>query len=102
VDRVEGRSWFQSEGPLIAKARVCSLGCVFSGGATPGHTRANALAEIPPPWLPPWQSKAVIIKIYIKIIFTALADATIELSMPCHEQLTGADTVCFMFVSSLT
>src|SRR6218665_862469 len=22
VDRVEGRSWFQSEGPMIAKARV--------------------------------------------------------------------------------
>jgi len=21
-----------------------------SGGATPGHGRANALAEIPPPW----------------------------------------------------
>ena len=22
VDRVEGRSWFQSEGPMIAKARI--------------------------------------------------------------------------------
>jgi len=74
------------------------LGCVFSGGATPGHTRANALAEIPPPW----QSKAVIIKTYVKIIFTALADATNELSMPCHEQLTGPDTACFMIVLSLT
>jgi len=24
VDRVEGRSWFQSEGPITAKARVCN------------------------------------------------------------------------------
>src|SRR6218665_236906 len=24
VDRVEGRSWFQSEGPVTAKARVCN------------------------------------------------------------------------------
>jgi len=35
----------------------------LSGGATPGHARANALAEISPPW----QSKVVIIKLYIKI-----------------------------------
>jgi len=24
----------------------------ISGGATPGHVKANALAELPPPWLP--------------------------------------------------
>jgi len=59
---------------------------LHSGGATPGRPRANALAEIPPPWL---QSKVVIIKLYL----TALADATIDLSMPCHEQRTGAATV---------
>src|SRR6218665_3624720 len=57
------------------------------------HTRANALAEMPPPWLPPWQSKVVIINLYIKIFFTALAAATNDLSMPCHDQKTGAATV---------
>src|SRR6218665_508135 len=38
-------------------------GASSSGGATPGCARANALAEIPPPW----QSKVEIIKLYIKI-----------------------------------
>ena len=35
-----------------------------SDGATPGRARANALVEIPPPWLPPWHSIVVIIKLY--------------------------------------
>ena len=35
----------------------------ISGGATPERTRANALAEIHPPW----QSKVVIIKLYIDL-----------------------------------
>ena len=64
-----------------------------SGGVTPGRTRANVLAEITPPWMTPWQSKVVIIELYIKIILTVLADATIDLFMPCHEQRTGAATV---------
>jgi len=58
-----------------------------SGGATPGRARAIALAEIPPPLLPPWLSKVVAIKLYIK---TAVVDATNDLYMPCHEQRTGA------------
>jgi len=33
-----------------------------SGGATSGRARAIVLAEIPPPW----QSKPVIVKLYIK------------------------------------
>jgi len=49
----------------------------------PGRARANSLVEMPPAWL---QSKAV----RYQDIFTALADATNDLSMPCHEQLTGA------------
>jgi len=40
-----------------------------SGGAPPGHARVNALAEIHPHRLPPWQSKVEIIKLYIKILF---------------------------------
>jgi len=36
-----------------------------SGGATPWRARANALAEISPPW----QSKVVIIKLYISRYF---------------------------------
>ena len=38
-----------------------------SGSATPERARAFAQAEITLPWLPPWQSKGVIIKLYIKI-----------------------------------
>ena len=38
----------------------------ISGGATPGRARANA--EIPPPW----QTKVVIIKLYIKIFWLPL------------------------------
>jgi len=47
------------------------------------HARANALAEISSHWLPPWQSKVVIIKLRIYFL-TALADVC-DLSMPCHE-----------------
>jgi len=59
---------------------------VSIGSATPGRARANAVAEIPLPW----QSKVVIIKLYINDILTALADAANERSMPCHKQQTGA------------
>jgi len=42
---------------------------LYSGGATPGLARANALAEIPPHW----QSKvAIIVKLYIKIFWLPL------------------------------
>ena len=44
------------------------------GGATPGRAKANALAEI----LPPWQSKVVVIKLYTKIFWLHLTDATNE------------------------
>jgi len=33
-----------------------------------------------------------IIKLYIKVFLTDLADVTNDLSMPCHEQRTGAVT----------
>jgi len=49
---------------------------------------SDALAEMPPPW----QSKVVIMKLYDNNILTALADATNDLSMPCHEQRSGAAT----------
>jgi len=60
--------------------------------ATPERARVNALAEMPTPRLLPWQSKVVIITLYIKIL-TALAHATKDLPMLCHEQRTGAATV---------
>ena len=45
------------------------------------------------PCPPPWQSKVIIIKLNIKKdIVTALADATNDLSMPCHEQRSGGGT----------
>ena len=62
----------------------------LNGGATPGRARVNV--EIPQPWLPPWQSKAVVIILYIKIFLTALAGETDDLSIPCHEQRTCAAT----------
>jgi len=54
-----------------------------------------ALVEIPPPRLPPWQSKVKSghNKIMYQDILTGLADATNDLYMPCHEQWTGATTV---------
>jgi len=57
-----------------------------SGSATPERARAFALAEIPPPW----QSKVVILKWCNQDILTVLADATDDLSMPCHEQRPSA------------
>jgi len=63
---------------------VCAIQCKHSNGVTPGRARANALAEIPPPWLPSCQSKGVIKKIIYQDISTALADVTNDLSMPCH------------------
>src|SRR6218665_405388 len=66
---------------------------VHSGGATPRHARANAMAEKPPPLLPPWQSKGVIIQLLsIGLYLIAVADATNGLPMPCHGQRTGAAT----------
>jgi len=37
---------------------------IVSGGATPERF---ALVEIPLPWLPPWQPKVVILKLYMRI-----------------------------------
>ena len=53
-------------GLKIVSANVTNL-CLrkLSGGATSGRARANALAEI----LPPWQSKVLIIKLYINIFW---------------------------------
>jgi len=68
------------------------LSVICSSGATPGRTRANALAQIPPPW----QSN-VNNKIKYQDILTALADETNDLSMPCHEQRTGAATGHLIF-----
>ena len=45
---------------------------VSSGSAPPGCARANSLAEIPPPSLPPWQSKVVIIQSHIKTYWLPL------------------------------
>ena len=49
----------------------------------------------------PWQSKLVIIKLCIKTFLTALADATNDLSMSCHEQRTGAATVFVKVLGAL-
>jgi len=46
-----------------------SVSDFISGGATPRRARANAVAEIPPSWLPPWQSKVVKIKFYIEVLW---------------------------------
>ena len=76
-----------SEGTdLVKPPQICS------GGATIGRDSANALTEIRPLWLPPWQSKGVIIKLYFEDILTALAGASNHLSAFCHEQRTGAAT----------
>jgi len=40
------------------------------------RARANAMAEMPPPWLPPWQSKIGKNTITYQDILTALAEAT--------------------------
>ena len=80
------------------EAGVCRKFCrlpknkTASGGATPGRARIFALAEIPPPGLQPWQSKWWQNKIIYQDCLTALADPTIDLPMPCHEQRTGAAT----------
>jgi len=62
-----------------------------SGDANLGRARANAMAGIPLPWLPPWQSKVVIIKFHIMSRYlNCPPDATNDLSMPCQEQWTDA------------
>ena len=53
--------------PRSCDVLSCFLRVMVSGDATPEHARANGLAEIPLPWLLPWQSKVVIIKLYMKI-----------------------------------
>jgi len=46
------------------------------------HARANAFAEIPLPWPLPWQSKVIIIKLYIKIFWSPLLKRLMDCLCP--------------------
>src|SRR6218665_1840254 len=74
----------------VTEKRVDSSGC-----AIPEHARANAWHKcLCPGCRPALAVKSGNNKIIYKDILTALADATNDLPMPCHEQPPLVDRSC--------